>query len=385
MLLGALAAGRASLADSDRQPERLAAIRLSGDIVAQRAHLWQVFDALTQPVDGAPRFEGWDGEAALFGASGPQPGMAGFRRPRTAFVASSGAPVIAYSLYNPAAVAHIGAQALSLEAGLDSRRAAGERRVPEFPREAIVAKTVWWPVARDGVTALPVWDADLNPPSPDGNPYLTWRRVVAVDPAEGTAPVAEVQLVGRTVTNARRFGLSAFHSATVDARLAANLGADEEANRTALLVLGRPVAAGDHLILVGINVMTRELEDWVWGAFWWHDRPEAGAFAQGRPGDLAGPWRHFLMQAAFDAETPRAADGGAHVCFNPWLEGRFPDAGRGGGTASNCVACHARASYPAQPFLPVTRGRPQADDPALSPDRLRTSFLWSLPLHARPR
>ena len=71
------------------------------------------------------------------------------------------------------------------------------------------------------------------------------------------------------------------------------------------------------------------------------------------------------MQVAFDAETPKTSDGAPHVCFNPWLEGRFPDGGQGGGTASNCLACHRRASYPAVAFLPVTRGAPNLhSDPA---------------------
>ena len=90
------------------------------------------------------------------------------------------------------------------------------------------------------------------------------------------------------------------------------------------------------------------------------------------------------LQAAFDAQTPVAEDGGAHIAFNPWLEGSFPDGGKGGGTASNCMACHRRASYPASSFLPVTRGAADFDrDPALAPDRLRTSFVWSIALHSR--
>ena len=166
--------------------------------------------------------------------------------------------------------------------------------------------------------------------------------------------------------------------------MAKQFALDPESNRTAIIALGRPIAVNDRLALVGINMMTHEQHDWVWAAFWWHDRPEVGPFAADRPSALRGPWRNYLMQAAFDAETPRASDGGAHICFNPWLEARFPDHGKGGGTVSNCLSCHQRASYPAAPFLPVTRGAPNLrEDPALAPDRLRTSFLWSLPLHAK--
>eukprot|EP01031_Cornospumella_fuschlensis_P014526 gene14526-17738_t len=113
------------------------------------------------------------------------------------------------------------------------------------------------------------------------------------------------------------------------------LNAQAESNRTAIIALGRPIAANDRLALVGINMMTHEQKDWVWAAFWWHDRPEVGPFAADRPSTLRGPWRNYLMQVAFDAEKPRASDGGAHICFNPWLEARFPDHGQGGGTVSN--------------------------------------------------
>jgi hypothetical protein len=52
---------------------------------------------------------------------------------------------------------------------------------------------------------------------------------------------------------------------------------------------------------------------------------------------------------------------------------------------SNCMTCHQRASYPQVNCLPVTRGLPDIhNDPAYAPGRLRTSFLWSLALHAKP-
>jgi hypothetical protein len=57
----------------------------------------------------------------------------------------------------------------------------------------------------------------------------------------------------------------------------------------------------------------------------------------------------------------------------------------GGGTLSNCLACHRRASYPPVNFLPVTRGSPDFEhDPAYAPAQLRTNFNWSLAVHAKP-
>jgi len=197
-----------------------------------------------------------------------------------------------------------------------------------------VIKTAWWPVAAEGLTAMPVWDPELNPPARSGNSYPGWARVVAVDPTNASlGKTAAVQFIGRSFPRARRVRLEALHHVAVDAAMAKQMAQDPESNRTAIMALGRPIAVNDRLALVGINMMTREQHDWVWAAFWWHDRPEVGPFAADRPSALRGPWQNYLMQAAFDAETPRASDGGAHICFNPWLEGRFPEGGQGGGDA----------------------------------------------------
>lgn len=368
-------------------------MRSRGDLPAQRRHVWRIFRQITATSqDGRPAFETWPGEAATFGGDlrGDPGGIGGFRRPPEAAPSPAfGAPVVVYSLYNPAAFDHIRRYGLHRQSVLTRlaaapRGAGRDRRLPEFPAEAVIVKTAWWPVAREGLTALPVWDPELNPPDPAGNPYIGWRRVVAVDPAGGRARTASVDFMGRRFPEAARVGLDAFHNVTVDRGLASRLAADPESARAAWIALGRLPEPGDHLLLVGLNLMTREVEDWVWGALWWHDRPDAGPHAEGRPVAVGGPWRNYLMQAAMDAERPAAADGSAHICFNPWLEGRFPDSGDGGGVQSNCMSCHERASFPATPFLPVTRGRgDRVRDPAFDRTRVTTSFLWSLALHSQ--
>src|SRR5690606_27381215 len=98
-----------------------------------------------------------------------------------------------------------------------------------------------------------------------------------------------------------------------------------------------------------------------------------------------GAWRNYLLDVALDPQTQSTEDRGPDICFNPWLDARFPDGGAGGGTVSNCIACHRRASYPAVSFLPITRGAPDfIGDPAFGPGRLRTDFLWSLARQASP-
>ncbi len=386
-------------------------LRRTGDLRAQRRHVWAVVGRLAgaRTEAGTPAFESWHGEAAVFAAPGAAPGrgIRGFARgtpesssatsadPASASAsASADIPVLTFTLYNDAAFRHIRRHRLYLRStlahlagsGAADAEIAGDRTVPAFPPQAVVLKTAWWPVARREVTALPVWDPADNAPRRAGNDYTSWTRAVAIDPRTpaATSRTAPIDFAGRAFPHADRVALGAFHHVVVTPTMARILGRDPGAQKLAAIVLGRPIEAGDYLVLVGGNLATKEIRDWVWAAFWWHDRAEAGPFGADRPATLPAPWRNYLLAVAFDAERPAAADGGPHVCFNPWLEGRFPDGGHGGGTVSNCPACHRRASFPALAFLPVTRGAPDLPaDPAYGAGRVRTNFLWSLALHAR--
>lgn len=385
-------------------------LRRNGDLQSQRRHVWNVIAQLAQPETGRtePRFESWYGEEKVFADLGVEPtprGIRGFSRVSDASVApasdgivelqSADAPILTYTLYNDAAYEHIRSNRLYSRAALESLRdtgsaddaVVGNRSVPPFPTQAIVLKTGWWPVAQDKLTALPVWDPEHNPPLRGGNGYLTWPRVVAVDPSNSSQrdSTARIDFAGRSFPLARRVNVDEFYHVVVDAELAARAMRDRDTQKAVSIALGRSLRAGDYVVLVAGNLATKEIHDWVWAAFWWHDRPDQGPFAADRPDELQSEWRNYLMQAAFDDEQPKAGDGQSHICFNPWLEARFPDGGHGGGTVSNCLSCHRRASYPLIGFLPVTRGDPDlTNDPAYASGRLRTSFLWSLALHAKP-
>jgi hypothetical protein len=415
-LHGALAASSVSreealpLSPTSINRDELEALRQSGDLQSQRRHVWEVIAQLTQSgsAGALPRFESWYGEDAVFAterAEHASRGIRAFSRVSSdqehlasrgvASAPSADIPILTYTLYNAAAYNHIRTHRLHLLSelkrlsamGPEDASVVGDRSVPPFPAEAIVLKTAWWPVARDRLTALPVWDPDNNPPRPSGNDYTTWPRVVAVDPSPDwrTVRTAHVDFAGRSFQSAHRIDLKEFYHVVIDAGLAQRLARDRSARKAALIVLGRPIEAGDSLVLVGANLATKEIKDWVWATFWWHDRANEGPYAVDRPA-LGTPWSNYLLQVAFDSDKPAALDGEPHVCFNPWLEGRFPDGGHGGGTVSNCLTCHRRASYPSISFLPVSRGAPDlANDPAFAPGRLRTNFIWSIAMHARPR
>jgi hypothetical protein len=384
-------------AADDAKADTLEAIRADGDIKAERRHVWAVIEQMMAANPGAlpAALETWHGERDTFSGESPaqEPGgIRGFSRSdepvQSVHAGMAGIPVMTYTLYNDAAYEHIRRYGLDSAKELDRLRSAGapdedvpgNRKIPDFPESAIVVKTAWWPVAASGLTPLPVWDPVDNPALPGGNPYTGWKRAVAIDPALKTLVSSRtaIDFAGRHFPKAVRVGMSAFYHVDVDRNLAARVMQDPEAGRAMLLALGRPLREGDHLMLVSANFALREIRHWIWSAMWWHDAPYKGPFASEKPSAPRAAWAHYLMQTAWDAELPREADGSPHVCFNPWLEGRFPR----GGVQSNCMACHQRASYPAQDFLPVTRGAPNvADDPAYAAGSLRTSLIWAIALH----
>ena len=371
----------------------LEAIRSAGNLGAERHHVWQLLEMLTRPrPDGLPAFLGWYGAGEVFSpaSSGKARNLeATLSLPivRTPTVPSTGPPLIIRAHYNAPAYDHIRDHGLYHLLGLPVSQppnANPAADVPAFPRTSVVVKTVWWPVPSTGVVAIPVWDPALNPPAPGGNDYPSWARVVAVSlnasPASDAAAVT-IEFLGKTYAATRRAGIEHFFHLVLDQRLAAEVMTDPAARRVALMVLGRPMRGGDALALVALHVATREIPDWIWGTFWWHDQPDKGPFAAQRPGGLSAAWRNYLMNVAFDSDLPRQPDGSPHIAYNPWLEARLPDTGAGSGVQSNCMACHQRASIAAkEPFI-VTRGaiKMPAGHSAGVPD-LRTSSLWSLVL-----
>ena len=324
------------------------------DVTAIRAHGWELWQRLS---GGA-----WDAytptEQLFDGAPAARPR---FRTPRP-FREGDGLetetlPVMFDVVFDPHATAHIRANELAKRSHLATLAA-----MPAFPSDAVAVKLVWYAVHARGLTTMPIWDGEPTYTDADGNPDRSWPRAIAVDPERDTVPGDEtttVTLEDRPVV-AHVVPLSRFihHALETDDEIASARGAAHDPT----------LARGDEVALVAVHVTTKEIPDWTWETYWWHDRPDTGRFAAGRPLGIHGAAASYLMDVTYSADQP---------CFNPWLEARFPN-----GTQSNCVTCHQRAVVGAADYLPVTLGRMRADDPYFR-GHPPTDFVWSIAFDAR--
>jgi hypothetical protein len=398
--------------DFPADKQTLEAYRKAGNLGAQRTHVWNVFAGMTQPTpdNKFAIFETWYSENETF-VSGATPQALGPRRvvrqfqvpqqflgaPGQAAPQAAGNALLSEVMFNFANYNHIRSKKLFSQDELDRLKQSGDKdpeianntAVPAFPAESISLKTVWWPVAKDQPTAMPIWDPETNSSNPAGNDYRTWSRAVVIDPTRTNIPPNETMNTSffGPKPNSHVVGLDKFHFVVVDAQTAANANSNGRLHQFVIDVLGRQLQEGDFIVFSGTHLTTKEIDDWVWATFWWHDRPDDGPFAADRTDNVKGVWRNYLMSASYDLNLPRESDGQPHIAFNPWLEAGFPDGGHGNGRVSNCMNCHHRASSPPPPanprsFLPIFRGDPDPTDPAYSAGKLRLDYLWSIAFRA---
>ncbi len=348
LAVATLAACQPARAPVPAPPEeaRLLSARDLGDVDTMRAHAWELWAGLQ------PEWQSWPRSDVVLGAPDRifrrlQPFKLGDR------VEVETLPLMFAIAFNPEAAAHVTEHRLALQK-VARRHAA----IPAFPRGSILLKAVWYPVHRNAVTPLPIWDGEPAHPDVAGNPARTWSRKVAIDPAGADRDVDGI------------------HHVPLDAFVHRPLSTPAELAAARSTSGDRSLALGDEVVLIAMHVSTKEIPDWVWATYWWHDRADEGVFAAGRPATISGAARSYLMDVAYSAQTPRESDGSPHVAMNPWLEARFS-----GGLHSNCVACHQRAVLGAEDYLPVTRGLLPQDDRYFR-GKTTTDFVWSLALEA---
>lgn len=212
--------------------------------------------------------------------------------------------------------------------------------ITPVPTTGTSLKFSWWPIAPDRLTAVPVWDNDPRFPGDAKNPPTTWKRVVMADPV-GSLPIPpKVTLGGFDHTNLSSVPLSQFYNVQVTKEEADLANADFRIKSAATAVLGRPLQAGDFIVMTALHIATREFPPWVFTTFWWSDNPNASPLGKDMPAAVKGVFRNYIMDVSYNINGPKGPDGKAPISYNPWLE-LF----QLGGTRSQCMACHARASY----------------------------------------
>lgn len=371
-------------------------IRDDKDVTAMRRHGWMVFAGLTRlarlnEANSEAVWETWYPGSTVFAPAGPSLQAAKKRRAFTPLRQAQiqgpspqavGQSVASFTLFNQETMDHIRsnkyqmAQTMDdLNAGWPSATAPKDRKIKDFPRPSVSLKTTWWVVKKSQKTGMYIWDEKASTdPAPD-QPAPTWKRAIVVDPTRDQIPAdekADVVLKGKNFPNSHVVPLKSFYYLVAMAEDLPALndvptGAGEDPN------LGN-VEVGDFLVLAALHYTTKEIPNWVWATFWYHDQANDGPYAENRPDDtvLKGIWRNYKMDIALDMTTPTEADGKANAIFNPWLEARFPN-----GVNSNCMSCHQLATWPKRDFIPVVRGE-LPNDAQRFRNTTKMDFLWSI-------
>lgn len=423
----------------------LQAAVLAGDQAAVRAHAWSLWAGLTAMTDTEvggqrlPVFETWYSIDEVYNPRGRaglerralRHGYAPPAQRQVAGIRPDGhAGTMSFVKFNRRAADFIWDNGYHLTPTLQALQARFakegtatiERSVNPFPADAAALKVVLWlvkdgasPQSERGLTALPVWNPDYPPPAGGLPPmHTTWRNGVAVDP-DGRYPegslqrvnvngtVAAPNLVDAPVVSLKRFYAHRLVTAedVADARAFMAMLSSAAGEQERLVTnAGQTPEVGDYLVLLGMHVTTKELDDWTFQTFWWMPSPHIAPFGADRPASVRAPFDNYLMCTAYSPVSPKGPGGALPVCFNPYLEadlgptkpytmdGRTWPADPMAGTRTNCQNCHRRAAYPAfDAKAPASAdfghvyndGYRSGNEPYF--DRLlKTDFLWSIAL-----
>ncbi|MBI4625303.1 MAG: hypothetical protein HY736_19045 [Verrucomicrobia bacterium] len=324
----------------------------------------------------------------------------------------SGARVVGFVKYDPTAAEHIIRQELLNTAALNTLLQGGAQQIPVFPATALVVKPLFQVIKLKDLIdgryyALKAWPGP--PEIPQAVPPAQWPGAVWIDVLEGgdgRGAIDEPAAAdGSTRSDSTTYPLSSLIHYRLSAVDAAVLNADKP---------GTDAGAGDFAILVAMHVSSREIARWTWQTFWWTPTPgdphppSSPAIASLRPDQLRGAARNYAMAQTYTMLTPdqphvRGENVGAAVyAYNPWIEARFspaelPDslpgldpngqpAGNNHGVQTNCMSCHAQATYnpnrlPTAPRFAGARYVDLADPKFLG--TLQVDFLWSIARHAK--
>jgi hypothetical protein len=250
-----------------------------------------------------------------------------------------------------------------------------DRKIVDFPAKAVDLKLVFIPVSATGLTAIPFWAGPQNSSSPTTPTPDTWTQCVAVDPTNSRSGTTDIDCNGKSV-KAPIVPLASFYSIKLDSEAAVRV------NATLGLTGVSSLAGGDFQVLVAMHLTTKEIANWTWQTFWWQNGQSPpnnipgsvdGMLDQTR---IKGPYRNYAMCISNSIVFPPTDPKGTPVvCYNPYLETGLPD-----GTDSNCMSCHARATYPGvnYPDTYLPNGWVDPADPTLFAGQTKTDLVWAV-------
>lgn len=303
---------------------------------------------------------------------------------------SNGDIMVAGVVYNDAAIKNILSTQLYNAAYLNTKlpvmNLAPPVAIPEFPSSSIVLKPMFWPVQKDGFTALPVWDWDANKPGgPADGQYAGyemqkfWTNAVAITANPSAPAPSSIQYlhgvydpkgqnpIGPVTYPSSAFrvvGINDFYHRQMNQTELGQLSDCDRAllDASAYWAYNRAFQPGDYLALVAMHIITKEQPDWTFQSAWYHpaaNSANCGRFCGDRPTNLKDTtFQHYYMTSTYgqiqqkgnsNYYAPPTTKGPVWpVAYNPYIElaASHP-------ITTNCMNCHHRAAWP--PFDTVNK------------------------------
>ena len=293
---------------------------------------------------------------------------------------NNGDVMIAGVIYSPEAYKWIRDQGLYLWDTLKNQflrnfdKEAVKRQIAPFPTKSFVLKPMFWPVQKEGYTALPVWRNSLD--TANFNYYSgfeeqkIWKNAVAIsaDPQQAyadvsflydvykdtayTMPLGPNNYIKAPVVSIDDFYHWQIDQATLDAMDSVDLAL---LNQSAYWCYKREFRAGDYIALIAMHVITKEMPEWTLQSFYWSD--QAGPdnpYASGRDSVQNPPspqaFNNYLMTSTYGI-SKKSALAEWPTAFNPYIElaAAHP-------IQTNCRNCHRRGAFPNSKQLKALAG-----------------------------
>lgn len=301
--------------------------------------------------------------------------------------------------YNPSAACYATENLIFNQSVLDQYKVQGGiGSIPPFPNSAITTKPTYFAGKpnNDGLIRVPVWPGTPNPAK--AYKYDVWDTYVYAD-INNKQP-GNKKLVPVTADKPTPQQIKA---ATCNVSDFINYKLDKDEAKYLNLHQDKGSAqfkAGDIVLLVGMHVGTREINNWTWQTYFWsynNDNPflPSSRFeASLRPPSIKGAAAHYAVTTSYAMVWPnQPVNGGSNegvtpiISFNPYLEAGFGpgvfsvpnkmDASYQYGVQTNCMTCHAMATasgsigYSTDQYISM-------DDKSLFTNQVQLDFAWSI-------